>query len=145
MSLEQKLEELTVEVRALREAFVGAAGKAAPAASGKPAGKTETAAEKKKREKAEADAAKSDGLDDLDDGLGGLEEEEEPAYSYADLRKMMLSLRDIGGKGANGEDAKKVLKKFELEAFTDLEEQPEKFNEVAQHIKTLALKKKVEL
>jgi hypothetical protein len=164
--IEQKIEELqaaihelTESVRANTAALLGvpakhttsakpAAGSAAPAAAGKrgpgrpPKAKPEDGEDLGGEESGDG---LGDGLgDELGDGLGDLGGRE-PQYAYADLLNLMLSLRDIGGKSANKEDCRKVIKKLGIENFKELDGQEEKYDATAKYIKELAAKRKVTL
>lgn len=149
MSLEDKIEKLTAAVEANTAALLGSK----PAAAAKTSASEAAPKKGPGRPKKEAAPAKDDaddglgddaddGLgDDADDGLGG----DEPQYSYEDLLKLMLSLRDIGGKGENKADCRAVIQKFGVSNFKELDGETEKYDEVAEFIKSLAKKRKVNL
>lgn len=142
MSLEQKIEALTAAVEANTAALLGAGGSTTSA----PAAADET---KKGRGRPAGSKAKPKDDDDLGGGLdddslgGGLDDA--PAFTYQDCRTAMIALRDIGGEKANSADAKKVMVKFSLTSFADLDGQDDKYNEVMAYIKQLAKAKKVDL
>lgn len=153
MSLEQKIEALTAAVEANTAALQANGGTTTSKPATKDAGPKETAAQKKKREAEEAAAAAAaeddglggddglgDGLDDGDD-LGG----DEPSFTYDELTKLIMALRDIGGKGENKEDCRLVIKKAGVANFKELEGEESKYDAVAAHIKALAKAKKTTL
>lgn len=148
MSLELKIEALTAAVEANTAALLGA-GADVTVTTSKAETKTDAPKPRGRPKKAEAveddlgaddDLGGDDGLG-ADDGLGG----DEPQYSFEDVKKLMMSLRDIGGKGANKEDCRTVIQKFKLTNFLELEGQEDKYDEVAALVKQLAKKKKVSL
>lgn len=162
MSLEEQLKEHATLLHAntqallrLEQLYAGGNAKP-PVATVTSAAKTATPEEPKrgrgrppKAKPEEVEGAGSDGDLDLgdggDDGLGDDGLGDEPQYSFADLMNLMLSLRDIGGKGANKDDCRAVIKKFGVTNFKELEGQEDKYDNIATAIKALATKRKVEL
>jgi hypothetical protein len=137
MSLEQKIEENTAAVVALTK-MLASAKVAVPTAGSTT---TETAAAPKKgpgrppKEKPAPDNDDGLGLGGDDDGLGLGGEEEERAYTYDDLKKLMTELRDTGGANANIQACKDVLKKFKIANFKEFEEREDEFNAFADHVR----------
>lgn len=137
MSLEQQIEANTAAIVALTAALKGAhvAATSSSASTDAPAPKRgpgrpkkEEAAPKPKDDDADL------GLGDDDDGLG-LGDDEAPAFTFGDIKKLMTELRDIGGPAANKGDCKKVMEKFGLGNFMELDGQEDKYNAVADYIK----------
>lgn len=102
---------------------------AKPAAA---AEKPKTAAEKKAEKKAaEAAAASAAAItvespdDDLDDDEGdpfAADEDEAKTYTTADIRALILKVRDKGGEKANAEGAKKVLAALGVKSMSEIAE-----------------------
>lgn len=98
-------------------------------------------------EELEEELEEEEGLDsdDLGDELGE-EEEEEPAYDFKTVRAAVVKLRDHGGEKKNAEDVKRVMTKFAIKNFNDLQDaEPEDLNKVMAYIQQLAAKKKIKL
>lgn len=121
--------------------FVGTAAQtpagaaAAAAADAAPATKEPTAAEKKaaaaakkKAEKAAAEAAAADasgddlGLDEDDPFADPADAPAEKTYTTADIRELILKVRDKGGEKQNAEGAKKVLTALGVKSMSEIPE-----------------------
>lgn len=133
MSLEQKIEENTAAVVALTKMLSSAAIKM-------PADKN--AATDSAPKKGPGRPPKEKPADDNDDGLGldnddglGLGGEEERAYTYEDLKKLMTELRDTGGANKNIQACKDTLKKFKIGNFKEFEDREDEFNAFADHVR----------
>lgn len=95
-----------------------AAEKKAAAAAEKKAAKEAAEAAKAAAEAAEDD----DGLgDDDDDGFGD-DEASEKTYTTADIRELILKVRDIGGEKKNAAGAKKVLATLGVKSMSEISE-----------------------
>lgn len=133
MSLEQKIEENTAAVVALTK-MLSSAKLALPADTKN----GETTPPKKGPGRPPKEKPNDDdglGLGGDDDGLGLGGEEEERAYTYDDLKKLMTELRDTGGANKNIQACKDTLKKFKIANFKEFEEREDEFNAFADHVR----------
>lgn len=148
MSLEQQIETLNGNIVKL---ITSLGAKPAAAAAGKAEGATGTE-EKRGRGRPAGTTKAAPATDDDDlggDDLGGDDDldldggvEEEQAYTFDDLKKLMVSLRDVNGKDTGKDACRDILKKFKLANFADMQNNEDRYNEFADAVKKAVAAKK---